>query len=103
MNTEEDVQKKIKKLREEYEYWFEVFRREKDPKKREEAKQKYKPAISEIIRLQEEYKVRSVPKHSSAERARMDIDHQKKKLTLSKEQINERNLEREFNKEKNRT
>lgn len=100
---EEDVLKKIEKLREEYEYWFEVFRREKDPEKREEARQKYKPAISEIIRLQEEYQVSSVPKYSSAERARMDIDHQKKELELSQEQVYERNLEIEFNEEKNRT
>ena len=83
----EEVFKKIEKLQEEYEYWFEVFRREKNPKKKEEAKQKYKPAISEIIRLQEEYGVRSVPRHLSSERARMDIDHKKKKLVLPKEQV----------------
>jgi len=69
----EEVLKKIQKLQEEYEYWFEVFRREKDPKKKEEAKQKYKPGISEIIQLQEEYGVRSVPTHTSRDRARIDI------------------------------
>jgi hypothetical protein len=100
---EEDVFNKIEKLREEYEYWFEVFRREKDPIKREEARQKYKPAISEIIRLQEKYQVSSVPKYSSAERVRMDIDHQKKKLELSQEQVYERTMEIAFNEEKNRT
>ena len=37
----EEVLKKFEKLREEYEYWFEVFRREKDPKKKEEAKKEF--------------------------------------------------------------
>jgi len=79
-----------------------VFRREKDPKKKEEAKQKYKTAISEIIRLQEEYGVRSVPSHSSRERARMDIYHEKKKLVLSKEQVGAMGLEARFKIEKER-
>lgn len=100
MNTKEEVFKKIEKLQEEYEYWFEVFRREKDPRKKEEAKQKYKPAISEIIRLQEEYNVRAVPERSSADRAKMDIDHNNKKLIPSKEQVFERNLQIEFRNEK---
>ena len=64
----EEVFKKIEKLEKEYEYWFEVFRREKNPKKKEEAKQKRKPAITEYIRPQEEYAVKSVPKHSSKEK-----------------------------------
>jgi tetratricopeptide (TPR) repeat protein len=102
MDTKEEVLKKINKLREDYEYWFEVFRREKDPKKKEEAKQKYKPAISEIIRLQEEYGLRSVPAHSSGERARMDINHEKKKLELSKEQVDKMELKARFEKEKER-
>lgn len=97
-----EVLKKIDKLHEEYEYWFEVFRREKDPGKKEEAKQKYKPAIKEIIRLQEEYGVRSVPTHSSKDRARMDIDHKKKKLILSKEQLSTMEQETSFNLEKER-
>ena len=98
----EEVLKRIEKLQEEYEYWFEVFRRKKDPKKKEEAKQKYKTAISEIIRLQEEYGVRSVPSHSSRERARMDIYHEKKKLVLSKEQVGAMGLEARFKIEKER-
>lgn len=102
VNNKEDVIKKIKKLQEEYDYWFEAFRREKDPKKKEEAKQKYKLAISENIRLQEEYDVRVVPERSSAKRARMDIDHKKKKLELSKEQVFDRNLQIEFSGEKER-
>jgi hypothetical protein len=100
MSTKEEVLKKIEKLLEEYEYWFEVFRKETDPKKREEAKQKYKPAISEIIRLQEEHNVRAVPQRSSGERARMYIDHKMKKLELSQEQVLEMNLQREFSEEK---
>jgi hypothetical protein len=89
MVAQEEVLDKIGKLREEYEYWFEVFRREKDPKKQEEAKQRYKPAIQEIIRLQEEYGVRSVPTYSSRERAKMSLDHENKRLVMSKEQIDE--------------
>lgn len=100
MDTKEEVLRKIEKLREEYEYWFEVFRREKNPKKKEEAKQKYKPAINEIIRLQDQYGVRSVPTHSSKDRARMDIDHKKKKLIMSKEQIDEVGLKARFSAEK---
>jgi len=42
----EEVLKIIEKLQGKYKYWFEVFRREKDPKKKEEAKQKYKPVIN---------------------------------------------------------
>lgn len=84
MNTKENALKKIEKLREEYDYWFEVFRREKDPKKKEEAKKKYKPAISEIINLQEEYDIRAVPKYSSRERSKMKLDHKNKKLIYPK-------------------
>ncbi len=102
MDTKDDILKRIEKLREEYEYWFEVFRREEDPKKKEEAKQKYKLAIEEIIRLQDMYGVRSVPTHSSKERARMDIDHEKKELVLSKEQVDKMRLEARFNIEKER-
>lgn len=87
MAAQEEVLDKIEKLREEYEYWFEVFRREKDPKKQEEAKQRYKPAIQEIIRLQKEYGVSAVPTHSSSERAKMALDHENKRLVMSKEQI----------------
>jgi hypothetical protein len=92
----------IEKLRDEYEYWFEIFGRETDPTKREEARIKYKYAIGEIIRLQDEYHVRSVPKYSSGERARMKIDHQKQKLELSPDQLLEKRLEEKFAKEKAR-
>ena len=94
MYSVDEVLKKIEKLRNEYEYWFEVFRRETDPAKKEEAKQRYKPAIEEIIRLQEKYNVRAVPKHSSSERARMDTDHKKQKLELSEKQIREKKIGR---------
>jgi len=96
----EDILEQIEKLRNEYEYWFEIFRREKAPANKEEARKKYQYAIGEIIRLQDEYHVRSVPKYSSGERARMNIDHQKQKLELSQDQIHEKRLEEEFAKEK---
>lgn len=98
----ETALEQIEKLRDEYEYWFEIFRRETDPKKKEEARIKYKYAIGEIIRLQDEYHVRSVPKYSSGERARMNIDHQKQKLELSQDQLLEKRLKEEFAKEKAR-
>ena len=96
MDTKEEVLRKIEKLREEYEYWFEVFRRETNSKRKEEAKQKYKPAIEEIIRLQDQYDVRSVPTLSSRDRAKMDIDHEKRKLVKSKEQVDKMGLKARF-------
>jgi len=100
MDTKEEVLRKIEKLREEYEYWFEVFRRETNSKRKEEAKQKYKPAIEEIIRLQDQYDVRSVPTLSSRDRAKMDIDHEKRKLVKSKEQVDKMGLKARFSIEK---
>ncbi|MFB0562948.1 MAG: hypothetical protein ACETWM_17255 [Candidatus Lokiarchaeia archaeon] len=96
MISKEEVLKKIMELQEKYNYWFEVFRRTSDFSKKKEAKNKYQELIGEIIMLQNSHNLRVPPKYSNSERAKMELDNERERLILSKEQ----NLKNEFKKEK---
>ena len=82
----EDIRKRIEDMMEEYEYWYEVFRRETDPVKRDDAKSKYMPLKNEAFKAVLENHIHPVPGRSYKQRAMMDFDHERRRLRTSDRQ-----------------
>lgn len=95
----EDVLKRIEALNSEYEYWYEVFRREKDPVKKEEAKHRYMPLKDEALRLQTEIRIFPIPKYSYKQRGEMDLDHENKRLVVSQKRLHYEDIKAKYEKE----
>jgi len=96
----EEIIKRIRKLEEIYNYWFEVFRRSTDKIQKEKAKKIYHEAIEENIRLQNEYNLSVPPRYSSSERAEMEIDARTETLFPSDKQLKQQRILDDFEKDK---
>ena len=99
MDKEEAI-KRIRELEDNYNYWFEVFRRSTNLAEEEKARNKYKEAIDENIMLQTKYDLRVPPRYSSLDRAEMHLDEKNETLILSEKQLKERIILEDFSKEK---
>ena len=100
MDKDEAI-KKVRELENNYNYWFEIFRRSTSQSEIEKARKRYKEAIEANIKLQKEYNLSIPPQYSSRDRAEMIIDEDNETLLLSEKQLRERSFLEDFDKDKN--